>query len=389
MIQWAAYVIVIAILVMTVLSPPAVTQFQYYTTLMAFSILLVINILWNDLERLFSRKDIGSWVLLLVSSVLSFYALAVGHTFQAVYLIFMIAAQANAMLPAVPALAFSVVLTGLFLGMMPLLGVPRAEMQSLSLGVLIGMTFAITLSQVLYRYIEQSERMSRLLEELRQANNALIEARQKEKELTIAEERVRVARDLHDGLGHHLTALSIQLQAAEKLVRTNPEVAAETIRNSRGEVQAALKEVRQSVAALREAPVDFHDLPLAIRILVEETGRRSDLRASFSLSGEPTELSPASAMTLYRTAQEGLTNIQKHGLGAQEIRVHLTYDPLWVRLAIEDDGTNPQEYRESAGFGLAGLRERAYLLKGNIQCGPGPQGGFFVTIELPLREDAE
>lgn len=389
LIQWAAYVIIIAILVLAALNPSPVSAFRHYTTLLALSILLVINILWNDIERLYPRPETGTWMLLVLSAVLTFYTIGIGRVDMAVYLIFMITAQANAMLPLVPGLAYSAVVAGSYLGLAQFFGASQSEMQSISLGILIGMTFTITLSHVLYRYVEQSERLSRLLEELRQANAALLEARQKEKELAIAEERLRMARDLHDGLGHHLTALSIQLQAAEKLVKVNPEVATETIQNSRGEVQAALKEVRQSVAALREAPVDIHDLPQAISALVEETGKRSELRAIFDLSGEPSTLSPATAMTLYRAAQEGLTNVQKHAAGAQEVRVALSYGPTRVRLVIEDDGEGAQDCHNTTSFGLAGLRERAHLLNGSVDCGKRPQGGFFVTIELPVGEDVQ
>ena len=389
MIQWAAYIIIIAVLVLTVLNPPPVPPFQYYTTLLAFSVLLVINILWNDILRLFHREETGIWVLLVVSSALTFYIIAIGRVEMAIYLIFMITAQANAMLPLIPGLALTTVLVGAYLGLMQLFGATPQQMQSLSFGLLIGLSFTITLSHVLYRYIIQSDRLNRLLDELRQANAALLEARQKEKELAIAEERLRVARDLHDGLGHHLTALSIQLQAAEKLVLANPEIASETIRNSRGEIQAALKEVRQSVAALREAPVDIQNLTQVIGALVEETGKRSGLSARFDLLGTPADLSPAAAMTLYRAAQEGLTNVQKHAEGAQEVCVRLSYEPRWVRLTIEDDGTSANDCHETTGFGLAGLRERAHLLNGSVDCGPRPQGGFFVTIQLPLGEGQE
>lgn len=387
LIQWAAYVIIIMLLVLTALNPSYTTSFGYYTTLLALSIQLVINILWNDIERLFPRVEIGSWVLLVASAVLTFYTIVVGRVDAAIYLLFMIIAQASAMLPIAPALAFSIVLGGAYMGVMWLLfDMSPDQMQSLSLGMMIGMIFTITLSHVLYRFVEQSERMNRLLDELRQANAALLEARQKEKELAIAEERLRMARDLHDGLGHHLTALSIQLQAAEKLVLANPEVASETIHNSRGEVQAALKEVRQSVAALREAPLDIHNLPQVLGTLVEETGKRSGLSARFDLLGTPADLSPAAAMTLYRAAQEGLTNVQKHAQAAQEVCVRLSYEPSRVRLTIEDDGKNAQDCRENSGFGLAGLRERAHLLNGSVDCGLRPQGGFYVTIDLPLGE---
>jgi signal transduction histidine kinase len=277
-----------------------------------------------------------------------------------------------------------------FLLALYLTGAKPVEISSTAIGLVIGMTFVVTLSQVLLRYSEQTDRANSLLEQLKQANAELIEARQKEKELAIAEERLRMARDLHDGLGHHLTALSIQLQAAEKMTGSRPEMAAEALRNARGEVQAALKEVRLSVAALRETPVDITNLPQTIAGLVEECGKRSGLRAVFEQTGAPADLTSAAAMTLYRATQEGLTNVQRHAEGAAQVCVRLAYDAEFVELSIEDDGQGqpgcgPDENGNRGGFGLAGLRERANLLGGQMECGPRPGGGFRIAMHLPLK----
>jgi signal transduction histidine kinase len=277
-------------------------------------------------------------------------------------------------------------MAGAYLGILARSGASVFELQNTAIGLLIGMTFTITLSQVLLRFSEQTDRANRLLGQLQQANMELVAARQKEKELAIAEERVRVARDLHDGLGHHLTALSIQLQAAEKLLSSNPEMAAEAVHNARGEIQAALQEVRQSVAALRETPLDLKDLPQAISRLMEETGKRTGLTTSFQLEGETVVLSAAAAVTLYRTVQEGLTNVQKHAVSASQVQARLTFQKSQVSLVFEDDGTDaPSSTIETGqGFGLAGLRERASLLGGELRCGPRSGAGFYLEISLPL-----
>jgi signal transduction histidine kinase len=389
---WASYVILIALIILQVLSPTVQDPFRRYTTLIALAVILVLNILWDDIEALFSRPDTGDWVLLVVTSILTFYTIVVGQNFNSVYLIFMIVAQANAMLPFPPAFAFSLLLIAAFFGTLIQMGISKEALGGTLLGVIIGMTFTISLSHLLQRYYKQTQRANELLEQLRQANAELLAARQKEKELAIAEERVRMARDLHDGLGHHLTALSIQLQAAEKLVQTSPQMAAEAVHNARGEVQAALKEVRQSVAVMREAPIDIEDLPQAIENLVMETGRRINLRASFLQEGQRVSLSPATAMTLYRTTQEGLTNVQKHAQAASEVCVRLVYCADSVSLSVEDDGRLPapepgeDECQGQPGsFGLAGLRERADLLGGTLDCGARPQGGFLLRISLPCE----
>lgn len=390
MIHWASYVIILGIIVYHAVTPGDARPYQFNTTMLALVALLVINILWEDLKARFSSEQTGQGALLLISTGLAFYAIIVGRLFNGIYLIFMIVAQANAMLPLAPALAFSALLTGSFLSVMVFsFGASLPELRNIAAGLAVGLTFTITLSQVLNRYIEQSDQMKRLLEELQEANLALMEAREKEKDLVIAEERLRMARDLHDGLGHHLTALSIQLQAAEKLLRSNPEMAGEAVRSSRSEVQAALKEVRQSVAALREAPVDMMNLPSAIEKLVAETGQRSGIGAHFLQHGNTAALAPAAAMTIYRAAQEGLTNVQKHAGEASEVRVRLEYRIDCISLVVENDGPagsgqQAETGREgTSGFGLAGLRERAVLLGGSLECGPRPGGGFRLELRIP------
>lgn len=385
LILWTSFVILVSMFILYVLGPPEVNRFQFYSTLVALALLMVINIMMDDLRKLLPNEQASLWVIILVSSALAFYTILVGKMYMAIYIILMITVQVNALLPTTPALGFSLLLAGGYMGIFAWSGASQPEIQGTALGLLIGMTFTITLSQVLLRYSEQTERANRLLEQLKQANTELLAARQKEKELAVAEERVRVARDLHDGLGHHLTALSIQLQAAEKLVKSDPDQATEAVHNARGEIQAALKEVRQSVASLREVPVDQQQLPESIARLVEETGKRAGLTALFTLEGQPVILSPAATMTLYRAAQEGLTNILKHAQQVSQVSVNLVYQANEVCLRIADNGLESSTPSSEAakGFGLAGLRERASLLGGRIEFGVQSPSGFVFVITLP------
>ena len=394
LIQITSYLILITLIILFVLqTPEGLSAFQFSSTLVMLSILLVVQVLMNDIVDQFKDKTRGTWFVLILSTLLTFFVIGVGRMFMGVYLLFMLVAQANATFRPRFAISYSALLLAAYLGILDWAEASTTELVSTLIGVSIAMIFVITLSQVLLRYSEQTERANALLAQLQQANTELMEMRQKEKDLIIAEERVRMARDLHDGLGHHLTALSIQLQAAEKMIHTRPIMAAEAIGNARGEIQAALKEVRQSVAALRESPVELNELPQTIARLVEECGRTTGLRAHFELNGTPVALSPATAMTLFRTAQEGLTNVQKHANSATQITARLAYDTGQVALRIEDDGSGdpdcPPPGSERAGrFGLAGLRERAGLLGGSLDCGALPKGGFFLQINLPETVEA-
>ncbi len=196
-----------------------------------------------------------------------------------------------------------------------------------------------------------------------------------------------MARDIHDGLGHHLTVLSIQLQAADKLVNRNPQAAAEAIQISRTEVKAALEEVRRSVSVMREAPEESQPLGLMLKNLVQDFDKHTGLKTDFERQGAPYELSSFANQTLYRTVQESLTNIQKHGKGVKQIQVRLDYSPENVRLAVTDDGEKPADgFMGQTGFGLQGLKERVDQLGGEFCCGAGDSRGFQVDVTIPIKE---
>jgi signal transduction histidine kinase len=269
------------------------------------------------------------------------------------------------------------------------MGAENASMVSFASSLGIGILFVSFLSILLDRYSRQTIRAEGLLRELQAANARLEAARQNEKELAIAEERVRLARDIHDGLGHHLTVLSIQLQAADKLVSRNPQAAAEAIKQSRIEAQAALDEVRHSVSVMRQSPAETQPLPDVISDLVNDFDQRTGLRATFTQAGSTVELPSFTRQTLYRTVQESLTNATKHAKNVETITVELEYLPGNVRLVVTDDGKIAESIPDRPpGYGLVGLRERVEQLGGSIQSGPHSPCGFEVEVNIPIQESA-
>jgi signal transduction histidine kinase len=394
LLNWASFAVILFVLIEFVISADIERGPSFYATIMGLSVLFILNALSEDFRTLFDREEISTWLFLVITSGLTLFCTWSGQMYSTIYIVLMITAQTHSSLPLRPALAFTTLLAGSWLTVLILLGAGPEVMASIVGGLMIGLTFTITLSQVLYRYSEQTERANHLLDQLQAANAELVAARQREKEMAITEERVRVARDLHDGLGHHLTALSIQLQAVEKLVKTQPDMAAEAAHNARSAVQAALKEVRQSVASLREAPADIQDLPQAIARLVQDAANHTGLQTHFEQQGEAPDISTAAAMTLFRAAQESLTNVQKHASEATRIDVQLVFQAGSIRLSIQDDGSHPDAclpedtpLGTGRGFGLAGLRERVHLLGGTLECGPAPQGGFRVALTIPVQGD--
>jgi signal transduction histidine kinase len=230
---------------------------------------------------------------------------------------------------------------------------------------------------------------ARQAELTRRANQQLIEALQiahdQLHDLAVAEERNRLAREIHDGLGHYLTATTMQIQGARALLENTGAVAqspaalsalskAETL------LQEALADVRRSVRALRAAPTENRPLPAAIGDLVAECRAVAGLEVQFDLLGLPRSLNSQIELTLYRVAQEGLTNVRKHAQ-AGRVEVALSYDNDKVGLSICDDGQGMGE--TSNGYGLLGLRERVQLVGGQVNIRTTPDQGFRLEVEIP------
>jgi len=244
-----------------------------------------------------------------------------------------------------------------------------------------GMLFFAAVTAALVRQLEERRRAEHLLAELEDAHRQLRAYAAQVEALAVVEERNRLAREIHDSLGHYLTAMTMQLQAAGKLVAKEPERAAESIAKAEEMARESLAEVRRSVAALRASPVDTAALSDAIGELVQNL-HDGGIAAAFTATGNPQSLPIQAKTALYRAAQEGLTNVRKHA-NASAVAVELTYEPERVTLTIADNGTG-QRGGESAGFGLLGLRERVALLGGSLEAGNDPEGGFRLHITVPL-----
>jgi signal transduction histidine kinase len=144
--------------------------------------------------------------------------------------------------------------------------------------------------------------------------------------------------------------------------------------------QKGLARVRQSVAALRESPVSNRSLSEAIASLVEKA-QSTGIVTEFQVAGEPQTLEHKIALALYRAAQEGLTNVQRHA-SASRVDVLLDYQPAEVRLQVQDNGVGAAE--TDGGFGLLGIRERMQLLGGGLEIHTGVGHGFCLTASVPV-----
>ncbi len=223
-----------------------------------------------------------------------------------------------------------------------------------------------------------------LMGELKAKNRQLEEYAAQVETLAAVEERNRLAREMHDSVGHRLTAASVQLEGAQRLATKEPERAAAMIGAGRQQVREALQDLRRTVGRLRE-PVDIElSLPQALHRLAADFQEATGLAVHLELPEDACEVSSFQRLALYRTAQEGLTNIQRHA-AAHHAWLRLECRPDQISLQVMDDGCglpagNPGS---GSGFGLRGLRERAAQLDGTITLSERPGGGTILAIELP------
>jgi len=226
---------------------------------------------------------------------------------------------------------------------------------------------------------------------LREAAAAAEAQRERETVRRVAEERVRIARELHDILAHTISALTIQARViADGLrddgpprVRTAAEAILATSREAMAEVRATVGLLRAAdeTTAATSAPLPGVDQVEALLATARATG----LEAYVRTEGTPVALPATVALAVYRIAQESLTNVVRHA-GARAATVTVRYLPDAVEVQIDDDGHGPSGASRPSGFGLLGIRERAAVLGGSAVTRAGPHGGFQVLAHLPLGE---
>lgn len=212
-------------------------------------------------------------------------------------------------------------------------------------------------------------------------------AQDKIKELAVSEERNRLAREIHDGLGHYLTATTMQIQGAKAVlestgVSAQASIAVGALGKAETLLQEALADVRGSVAALRITPGRSHSLAETLADLAHAQRIPNQLAVQFTQTGTPRNLNPQVELTLHRVAQEGLTNIHKHA-HASHVTLLLGYERDQVRLTIGDDGRGTGTDAAAGGYGLIGLRERVQLVGGKVNIRSASGQGFQLEVVIP------
>ncbi len=250
--------------------------------------------------------------------------------------------------------------------------------------------FAVSVSPAIFFVVVfpeqgQRERLARryaeeLTADLEAANRQLSAYALQAEELATTQERNRLAREIHDNLGHYLTVVNVQIAAAKVLLAADPQRALDALDKAQTLTQEGLGAVRQSVAALRESPLGKRPLPEAIAALVTESNN-AGIVTELVVRGTPHHLASNEELALYRVAQEGLTNIRKHARASRADLLLDYTDPTKACLSIVDNGLGAEE--TSNGFGLLGVRERVHLLGGQVTVKTAVNQGFSLMVCLP------
>ncbi|MFF7645176.1 histidine kinase [Streptomyces canus] len=214
--------------------------------------------------------------------------------------------------------------------------------------------------------------------------------REQEARHRVTEERLRIARDLHDVVVHHLLLANMQAGAVVRALASHPEEAKKIAAELTGTTAAAVRELKATVGLLRHATDPDQPPPptpgLAQLPDLTASLRHAGLTVTLTSEGEPRPLPAGTDLTAYRIVQEALTNVTKHGTtGTAEVQLTYAHDLLSITVTNSAGTASAEAAFPHSGYGLIGLRERAHAAGGRLRTGHRPEGGFAVVAELPLR----
>jgi signal transduction histidine kinase len=227
---------------------------------------------------------------------------------------------------------------------------------------------------------------ARLTEELHEAAVRAQEAHEQDVARAAADERRRIAREMHDVVAHSVSVMVVQAGGARRILEHDPQRAVEAAAHIEDVGRAALSEMRRLLGVLHHGDDDAERAPQPTLRELErlvESSRAAGLPVTLAVEGTPRPLPPGKDLAAYRVIQEALTNAIKHA-GAAPTAVTVRWQPSWLELEIVDKGGRAMNGRNGSGHGLVGMEERVRLYDGSLRTGRVAGGGFEVVARLPL-----
>jgi len=336
-----------------------------------FSILAIAGFGWVDRQSGRRRQAVAAGYVVVMLALGDVMFSAAGDGVGSTLLLMVLVSQSVRLLPLSAA--------ALVIAIVPLVHVGMTWGDGLrnGFGTLVAAVFTAVFTGLLQR--EQRARA-----ELGEANAQLRGFAAQAEDLATTQERNRLARDIHDGLGHHLTVVQMQIQAARAVLAADPARADEVLAKAQQQATDALVEVRHSVSVLRE-PREREPLPAALEALAAQT-RAAGVPTELRIAGPVRQLPAEVEESLFRFAQEGLTNVRKHARASWAELILDFAGAGSVRLEVRDDGSGVDPAADpdaKAGFGILGLRERAARLSGSLDLESTPGQGTTLRMVVP------
>lgn len=259
-------------------------------------------------------------------------------------------------------------------------------------GIVFNLLAFLSIDAILYiiKYeMGQREKLGSTMYELKiktkQLENTFIKLKETSEELeevTALKERNRIAREIHDTVGHTLTTVLLEMEAGERLLSTNQQLALEKLSLAKGQVRKGLNDIRESVSTLQTGK-DILDFIPSLNLLISEITKHGDIYVRSDISELP-ELDAAPKKALYRALQEGLTNGIKHGESTAFVFI-LKYANNCVKFLLQDNGKGTDKIVR--GFGLTSMNERVMELGGLFTADSKPGEGFNIDISIPVEKE--
>jgi len=248
--------------------------------------------------------------------------------------------------------------------------------------IIAGLIYIMIFTQMALDEENSRQRAEKLYNELEEANLRLMKYANEIEELATIQERNRLAREIHDGLGHYLTTILIQLQAAEAVLPSDVSKAMDAINKARNQSQLALIDVRKSVSSFRYDPYVPEDLDSLIKKALTPCDWVG-ISTNYEVKGEKRNLSNVVNTTIFRIVQETVNNTCKYSK-AGNYYFSIDFSSIEeIKIHIHDDGIGAGSIQ--GGYGLIGIKERIALINGNIKIDTHPGRGFNIEIALPYE----
>ena len=376
----AGYLTVVGVAVAELLELRAGPRFVWTAVLMAGFAVFLALIFYT--ERL--RGNRAFLAAGLAASAIGVAVMAVGATpIYGAILFFVLCTIAAMRLPIGAAIAWVSLAAAAFLVCL-LLSRNKTwlpTMLSFSAGFFAFIAFSVAFRRSLQARAESQQ----LLAELMSAQGRL-------QDMAVMEERQRLAREMHDAVGHRLTAAAVLLEGAARLIGSEPARATRMVETSRAQVRQGLDELRTAVSALRMEP-ETQTLPEVLGALVDVFAQGAEAKVTLDVPPGVTEPDPDRKLVIIRTAQEALTNVQKHA-AATRIELSLkTEGSAYILTCLDNgrglpDGKDAQAHLTGSGFGLENLRVRAAAFGGSVDLEQAPDGGALLRLTLPVAGGA-